>query len=129
MREAVTSLHLPAGSVVGRGGRNAHGRSNAQLSAFYDAEIGAAVAVAIEREQRAGNGEVARGGLGVHVGGGAADDPIDPLEDHIAGDDALADKVELCPGGQALDMDVAAEAERVDLGPDLRPEIADGLEV
>ncbi len=98
-----------------------------KLPAFDDAEIGAAVAVAVEFQERAGDGEVAGGGDRVHVGGGAADDPVDPFEDHVADRDALADKVELGPGGQALDMDVAAEAERVDLDAEPSAEVADRI--
>ena len=51
------------------------------------------------------------------------------FEDHVADRDALADEVELGPGRQALDMDVAAEAERVHLGAEPRAEVADGFEV
>ena len=79
--------------------------------------------------QAARDGEVALGGDRVDVGRGAAVDPGEGVEGDVAGFDSPADPVELAPGGKPLDIDVAAEAERMDRRADVAFEVAERGEV
>src|SRR5262249_38487023 len=76
--------------------------------------IDAAVRVAVALHQDARDLQIADAGVRVDLGRGAAHDPLDDFQPYILTDvDLRADKVELAPGRPALDIKVAAKAERM----------------
>ena len=77
--------------------------------------INPAIAVAEIAHQRFRDIQVAEPGVGIDVGRGTADDALDDFEAHVAADrEFLADEVELAKGLPALDIDIAAKAQRID---------------
>ena len=64
--------------------------------------------------QRLRDREVARAGVGIDIDGGAADDALDHLEPDVADGERPVEQVELVPGRPALDIEVGAEAQRMD---------------
>ena len=53
-------------------------------------------------------------GIGIDIDGGAADDALDHLEPVVADRERPVEQVELMPGRPALDIEVGAEAQRMD---------------
>src|SRR5205807_9636973 len=109
--------------------RPSSARSRAQLipdrdlARFDYLGVHAAVGVPEAAQQRLGYREVARASVGIDVGGRATHDPLYDLEPRVLADrNLLAEQIELLPGRPALDIDVAAKAQRIDRRPDGRLE-------
>ena len=60
------------------------------------------------------DGEVALGRIRIDIDGGAADDAFHHLQPDIADRKRLVEEVEFVPGRPALDIEVGAEAKRMD---------------
>ena len=79
--------------------------------------------------QRTGNVEVATPGFRIDVGGAAAAvAPVDP-EQRLADPDVAADPVELLPGACAVDVEIGAKTQRIDLDAPLLFEAAYGRQI
>src|SRR5262245_17403272 len=64
--------------------------------------------------QRLRDGEVALGGIRIDIDGGTADDALDHLQPGCADYEGAVDEVEFGPGRPALDIEIGAEAQRMD---------------
>ena len=62
-----------------------------------------------------GHRQVADAGVGIHLGRGAAHDALDDLQPRARADgDLRVEQIELMPGRPAFDIEIAAEAQRMD---------------
>ena len=95
-----------------------HAVADAHRSARGEGRIQAAPAVAILFEQRGDQIEIALGGVGIHMGGGASDDRFDPAQAGTAEGQVAVGAVVLDPGGPALNPDIGAESARIDRASD-----------
>jgi len=80
--------------------------SDGDLAATHHLSIDAAVGMAQTALQRLRDGEVACGGLGVDIDGGAAGDPFYDLQPGITDRQRLAEQFQFVPGRPALDIEV-----------------------
>src|SRR4029078_10419409 len=76
--------------------------------------IDPAVTVAEPALQGWRDGEVALGRIRIDIDGGAADDAFHHLQARIANGDRSVEQIEFVPGRPALDIEVGAEAKRMD---------------
>ena len=103
IRTAASDSLLPSRAVAGR-----------DRSVRDHLGIDAAVGVAIGVHQRPGIARSRMPGVGIDLGRGAAHDPLDDLQPRRRADrDFRPEQIELMPGRPALDVDIAAEAQRM----------------
>src|SRR5947209_9513080 len=108
-----------------------HRIARCHLTAPDHLGIDAALAMTEAALQRGRDIEVARGGVGVDVDGGAAADALDDPEAGTADRERLAEQIELAPGRPAAHIEIGAETQRMHRPPDdsfdllQRPEIDD----
>src|SRR5260370_18247257 len=87
--------------------------ANADGAAGGHLGIDPAFGVTEAAHQRVRDVEVARRGLRIDVGGGAAHDPLYDLEPDVADGKGLAEQLELVPCRPAADIEVGTESQRV----------------
>jgi hypothetical protein len=85
--------------------------------------IDAAIGMAEALHQRMRDIEVARGGVGIDVDGGATFDPLHDLQARVANDQGPVEQAEFVPGRPAPDIEIGAEAQRSDRLADDSPAI------